>query len=191
MPEVPKKSHLLEYAQLVKSMIDEIFQKVGRIQFSQDSTIQIQDIIEYDQRMIASGLEKFNNSGYVFAANFFKSPPDQKDQLACGAFVLYLNDDSIEHILKGFGLPKIDIDNAEDVLKTFSDHCKNLSEQFNQRLSARGSRSLILSEPFAHRNSIPQGVPFDYNQYEKVEIAFSIKGVRAFAIDLTLPLITR
>lgn len=178
--------YLQEFATLIKDVLEKIFQRIGRLTFSQEATIERKDILEYERKMRISALEKFNTAGYVAAINYYKTQRDKDINKACGAMVVYLVEQGIGKLLEATGIPKFDEDDSELVIDKCCVFCQNVSNGFVRDLATKGYKDVIPSDPFGNRNTIPQGVDFSYDQYDKYDISFTVKDTKVIVIEITM-----
>ena len=181
-----KISYLEELAGIFKGVILKSIGKTGKINLTEEPKLAAKDIIEYDHRLRVSGLEKFNAPAYVSAVSYYKTSKDKEEHNACGAVVLYIEEQFVEILLKALGHGGID-DEQEDLINTkCGEFCVSLAGDFKNEISSQGYGDLICSEPLTGRNSIVEGIDFSYSQYEKYEISFTLKGKRILVAEVTM-----
>ena len=173
-------------AGFLKNVVDRTFQQSGKITFSEEPTIERKDIIEYDHRMRASGLDKFNYPAFVAAVNFYKTQKDEQEHNACGAVVFYIKASMVEQILKAVGIRGFDEDEDESVAGKCAEFCLALTEEFKKELMNAGYANLIMSQPICAKNNIFQGVEFSYDQYDRFELSYSHSKQKVLVLDLTM-----
>ena len=178
-------SQLEEVAGLLKDSIQKIFLKEGVFPFEDQVKIEKRHIIEYERRMRASSVDKFNAPAYTAAANFFRTAADRQSQNAVGVIILSLKEGS-EIIIKRAGIQGFDEDDHAVVSEKSAELCAKIGNGFKGALAAAGFPSLILSEPVHHRNNLSQGVEFPYDQYEEFLISFQLKGQPALVVELSM-----
>ena len=179
-------SYLEELAGVLKEVVQKMTARTGKINFTGDPKIERRDIIEYQRRMRVSGLEKFNKPAYVSGVSYFRTSKDQEEHKSCGALVLYIEEEFMETLLKALGHTTIDEDTEEALAKKCGEFCLTLAEQFKNEISSQGYNGLVSSEPVSFRNSIPLGLDFSYDQYDKYEVSFSIKNFRVLVAEVTM-----
>ena len=181
-----KISYLEELAGTLKEVIQKNLTKTGKITFSEEPKIIKKDIIEYDHRMRVSGLEKFNAPAYVAGISYYRSPKDQEEHNACGAIVLYVEEQYVEILLKALGQTGIDDENEEMLSKKCGEFCSIVGEEFTTAVSGQGYNDLVAAVPISFRNTIQDGIDFSYTQYEKYEISFLIKAKKIMVAEITI-----
>lgn len=158
----------------------------GKVVPSDDPTHKSQNIIEYQGRMSASGMEKFNAPTYVAGVSFFLSEQDREKRRAKGAMVLYLEASNADKFFKGFGHPVADEDEEEEASAACGKICTILAEKMRDELAENGFPTLVLSKSVANKNSLPEGLDFSTDQKQKQEISFYFWKKKAMVVDLTL-----
>lgn len=159
----------------------------GKVVPSDDPTHKTQNIIEYQGRMSASGMDKFNAPTYVAGVSFYLSEQDRDKHRAKGAMVLYLEASNADKFFKGFGHPIADEDDEEEAAVACGKICTMLAEKFKSSLSdSAGAPPLVLSKPACNKNSLPEGVDFSADQKQKQEISFYFWKKKSMVVDITL-----
>jgi len=170
----------------VKNILQQFFQKTGRLTLPQEPALQLKDIVEYDRRMRVNALEKFNGPGYVAAINFYKNQKDKDVNHSCGALIIYINEKSVGKTLEATGFEKFNEDDSEVVIDRCCQLCEKTGAEFVKQLAAKGYQGLVTSEAIGNRNTIPQGVDFSYDQYDKYEVSFPGKDFKILIADITM-----
>ena len=182
-------SHLNTYIEMLRDIINRLIQKNAKIQFSKDPVIEKRDIVEYNKKMRVSVLEKFNAPGYLSAINYYLTPKDKETRNAAGAFILYIIDSNLKKFFEatGMAVAGFDDDDLEQVTSKCNQLCQTISDEFCGELKSKGYKDLIASTPISARNTIPEGVDFSFNQYEKCDVSFYIKNIKSLTLEITLP----
>ena len=176
-------SQLEEVGALLQNSILSIFLKIGISPFDGEVKIEKRHIIEYERRMRASSIGKFNAPAYCAAVNFYRTAAERQARNAAGVIILSLKEGS-EIIIKRAGIRDFDEDDRDVASEKCADLCLKFAQAFKEALSAAAFPALILSEPIHHRNNLPQGVQFPYDQYEEILITFQIKKQPALVMEL-------
>lgn len=158
----------------------------GKVVPSDEPTNRTQNIIEYQGRMSASGMDKFNAPTYVAGVSLYLSEQDREKHKAKGAMVLYLEASNADKFFKGFGQQITDEDDEEEAAAACGQICVMLAEKLKNSLSDSGFPSLVLSKPVCNKNGLPEGVDFSSDQKQKQEISFYFWKKKAMVVDLTL-----
>lgn len=180
---------------LIKTFLD-VAQQVfattsGKIVPSDDPTSKVQNIIEYQGRMSASGMDKFNAPTYVAGVSFYLSEQEMEKHRAKGAMVLYLEASNADKFFKGFGHPIADEDDEEEASAACGKICTMLAEKFRNSLSDTGLSSLVFSKPICGKNSLSEGIDFSVDQKQKQEISFYFWKKKAMVVDLVMTELSR
>ncbi len=178
-------TQLEEAANLLKGSIRKIFEKEGLFPFDGDPKLEKRDIIEYERRMRASSVDKFNAPAYTAAANFYRTAGDRQGRNAAGVVILSLKEGS-EPVIKRAGIRNFDEDDYEVVSEKCGELCEKFAKEFLNALAAAGFPQLIVSEAVHHRNNIPGGVEFSYDQYEEYQLVFHLKALPVMVVDISL-----
>ena len=181
-----KTSYLEDLATKLKALIVKTLTQTGKINLTEDPTIQKKDIIEYDRRMRVSGLEKFNGPGFTGGISFYRSAKEKEERKGAGALAIFVEEEFSENLLKALGHSGLDDESDEGLAAKCAQYCKQLAEQFRQEIATQGYRDLVLSEPLGGRNTIAQGLDFSFDQYDKYEINLTIKGKKVLVAELTM-----
>jgi len=161
-------------------------EEMANTTFTKDPEFAQKDLIEYDGRMRADGMEKFNGPCYVAAISYYLSTKELKKHDACGAFVLYVNEEFAEKVMHALGHKHIEAEDEESVLDGVGELCNLLSGNFKSEISNLGYKDLSMSAPVKHRNTIPEGIEFSYDQYDKYECSFYLWNEKTIVVDITM-----
>lgn len=156
-----------------------------KLSFSQEPVMEVKNIIEYKGRMRISGMEKFNGPTYVSAINFYLNQADQDKNRACGIFVSYLESENAPKILRGMGYD-FDEDDDESIKDCFGEFCNVIAGSFKNEISNLDYLELLMSAPSKYINSVPDGMAFSYDQYEKVEVSFFYWNKKIIVAEVSL-----
>lgn len=164
-------------------VVTEAFKKLLRIDPGSAPVAVERDIIEFDSHMRVFPMEKFNGPVIVTFVNFFLNQKDLDDNAAVGAFVLFVKEELAEKLLKAFDRPLTDGDSEDVLMDNAADFCALLAGNLKNELAASGCADLLMSAPFKYKNSVPEGVPFDYELHHKQEITFSYWNQKSVVIE--------
>ena len=182
----PKKNPDLEgMANSLKEVMEAAITKEGKLIFSSPTTLEDKEILEYQGRMRAMALHKFNNPGYVCAVNCYRSEKDMQAHKASGAIVLYIREMDLEVVMKGLGY-SVDEEEHDMVAEKWGEFGSTIAEDFRKALTAKGFPELVMSKPISVRNAIMKGVEFSFDQYNLYQLNFSIKDMVAIVAELTM-----
>ncbi len=179
-------SRLQKLAEILKRVVLELFARDNRVQFSDEPLLVEKDILEYDSRMRATAIDKFNASAYLAAVNFYRSEQDSKVHQALGVLILNLKETATESILKAVGIKDFEEDEPEVAAPKCGEFCQWLAQEYQKALIAEGYPALHLSQAVFGRNSLASGVEFCYEEYQKIDIEFSLKKNKVMVLELSL-----
>ena len=186
MPSSEKETHQSRIASALLDVVKKIIAQHENLVFSKDPEIVERDIIEYDSRLRISGMEKFNAPCYICLGGIYRSQQDLEAHNAIGAIILYLEEMNAERLFKGLGFHGFHDDNEEEMLDKGAEFLNLIIEQFKPELSNLGYKNIVLSSILKHRNNIPEGVEFHYDEYKMHQLSFYLWKEKIFAIDITL-----
>lgn len=167
----------------IVSVVQDTFRKMLRVELLGQPAILEKDIIEYDSRMRVFPQEKFNGPTYISFVNFFLSEKDLAAANAVGTFVLFVKEDIAEKVLKAFGLSSRDAEEESVLMDKLGEFCFILADALAKRLVELGYAGLIVSPPYQTKNSVPEGVPFDYGLYSKQELSFTVWNQKCIVVE--------
>ncbi len=170
----------------ITRVVQETFKKMLHVDPQGQPAIVQRDIIEYDSRMRVFPLEKFNGPAYVSYVNLYLSEKELQANNAAGAFVLFVKEDIAEKLLKAFGRSLKDGEDEGVLMEHVGKFCHVLVEGLLKELTGLGYTNLFLSTSFQARNSVPEGVPFDYELYVKQEITFTFWNQKCIVVEACL-----
>ncbi len=172
--------------EIVPQIIVRTFERVFSIKPTQDLETQEREIIEYDSKMRLFPMEKFNGPVYVAVANYFLSQQDLEQESPVGTIALFVKEDVVEKLVKGFGHLSRDAENEETVMGDCATLLREISKALKEALMGLNYPELISSDPVKYKNNIPEGVPFNYSLFKKQEFIFSFWGQKSIAIEICL-----
>ncbi|MBF0387585.1 MAG: chemotaxis protein CheX [Candidatus Omnitrophica bacterium] len=167
-------------------VVNDAFSKMLRVKPSAEPVVGEKDIIEFDSRMRVFPMEKFNSPAYVSCVNFYSSQKDLDSGYAVGTFVLIIKEEVAEKLLHAFGRLLKDSDSEEAVMDCVGEFCNILAGNLKNELTAIGYAEVLLSSPLKYKNSVLEGVPFDYELYTKQELAFTFWNQKCVVIEACL-----
>lgn len=145
------------------------------------------DIVEYDGRMRAMGLERLDSPCYVSAVNFYLSKADMdRRNKPKGAMVLYMETETAGKLFKAAEIPFADDEDDASMTTACGQFAQMVADALNSELSAKGYAALVPSKPQNYKNSVMGGVEFSPDQKTKHEITFVYFKHKAIGVDLTL-----
>jgi hypothetical protein len=153
-------------------MVEDTFNKLLHVSPTTGAVASERDIIEFGGRMRLFPMEKFNGPAYVSTVNFYRSQKDMADSFAAGTFALFVKEDAAERLVKAFGRSAKDAEDEASVMGICAELCGILAGNLKNEMASHGYMELIVSAPLRYKNSVPEGVQFDYDLFKKQEIVF-------------------
>jgi len=144
-------------------------------------------IIEYDGRMRADGMEKFDNEPtYVSAVNFYATEGDMEKQKTLGALIVYVEQSYIAKLMKMLQYPPIDDESDDAMRDSCGTLCNIISGRFKSEISKEGYIELEMSHFSNYRNSAFQGVSFCFSEFDVYQMDFEIDKTKRLVIEMTI-----
>lgn len=176
---------------LIKSLIA-LFMERGELKFTNELKIKRHSITEYEGKMRADGMEKFDNEAtYVSAVNFYASEKEMKKKKTLGALIVYVQQEYIAKLLKLLQYPPIDDESEDAMLDSCGTLCNIVSGHFKSAISASGYIELEMSHFMNYRNNAFLGVDFCYQEYDVVEIECEISGEKRLVVEMTMGIVPK
>lgn len=181
-----REAELEKLATALADSVAAIFKERGEVKFSKDPVIHKKNIVEYNGRMRADGMEKFNNPTFVSSINYYATPKDMEKKNALGAIIVYIEQGFVVDMLRMLKYPPADDENMDALRDCCGTLCNIIAGRFKSAISAMGYIELEMSHFSSYRNTAPQGVAFCYKEYDKYETIFFINGVKRLVIEMTM-----
>lgn len=170
---------------LVKS-VEKIFAKSNQIQIQGEPEIIERDIIEYDSRMRAYGMEKFNDACYISVIELYASQEQLESKDAHGAIILYVREDAADRLYRALDYRDFNETNEESMMDTCAEMMTNIAKQFVNDARSKGYSSLFTGTALKYMNKVDEGVRFNYDEKKFFEISFEIFKEKIVCLDITL-----
>lgn len=177
--------------ELIPKIVLRVFERVFSVKPVQDVEIKEREIIEYDSKMRLFPMEKFNGPVYIAVSNLFLSQRDLEQEMSVGTIALFVKEDVIEKLIKGFGHLSRDAENEEIVMGDCATLLREITKEVKESLSSLNYPELMSSDPVKYKNNIPDGVPFNYSLFKKQEFIFSFWGQKSIAIEICLTILPK
>jgi hypothetical protein len=182
-----QNNELDKFADLLEKSVIGLFKERGEIDFSASPVKERKRIIEFDGRMRADGMEKFDNEPtYVSAVNFYGSEKDMEKGKTLGALIIYVEQSYIAKLMKMLRYPPIDDESDDAMRDSCGTLCNIVSGRFKSEISSAGYIELEMSHFMNYRNSAFGGVNFCYNEYDKYQLDFEIDKKKRMVIEMTM-----
>ncbi len=182
---------LEQCAQSLAKSVEQLFFERNSIKFSQPPTIEKKIIIEYNGKMRAEGMEKFNDPTFISAINYYLTPSDMQKGKAIGAVITYIEQTYVTTLLKMLKYPLADDEDLDALADCCGTLCNIIAGAFKTELSKAGYRELEMSHFKSYRNTIVSGVDFCYSEREKYEITFFIKDQKRLMIEMSMGILPK
>ena len=183
---------LEKFIDLLISGVNALFQERGELVFSKPAEKQKRKIVEYNGRMRADGMEKFNQEPtYVAAINYYASAVDMQKKKALGVVIVYVEQTYIPKLMKLLQYPPIDDESDTAMQDSGGTLCNIIAGRIKSEISKAGYIELEMSHFVTYRNSAFAGVDFCFAEYDLYEVNFFIEGVKRMAIEFSLGTVPR
>lgn len=166
--------------------VQDTFEKMCHINFSQQPSFIEKTIIEYQSKMRLFGLEKFNGPCYIGIINLYLDKHFYDKKNSCGVIALFVQEDIAPDLVKSMGNRGLDADDPEIILDTVGEFCNVVVGQFKNELRSFGYKDLTISAPMKYHNDVPEGVDFPYAETKYYEISFFVKKEKVFVVNVTI-----
>lgn len=169
----------------VQEVVCDAFSRVCRAQPGEEPVVFERDIIESDGRMRLAPMQRFNTTAYASVVNFFLNAQDQKKNYPVGTLAFFVREDMVERFLKAQKV--VFKDDDEGMIKEkVGDFAEVLAGELRNRLASQGYAEVLLSAPENHKNTIPDGIPFNYDLYKKTEILFQFWKQKCVVVEICM-----
>lgn len=157
------------------------------VSFSKPPVKTKKKIIDYEGKMRADGMEKYNNEPtYVSAVNFYLNAADMEKKKTLGTVIVYVQQSYIAIMLKLLKYPPID-DESE---KAMLDSCGTLSNiiagRYKSEISSAGLIELEMSHFMTYRNTAVVGIDFCRSEFSLYELVFEIDGKKRLVLETSM-----
>ena len=178
-------------ALMLAEVVRRILKQKADTELSRKPILELKPISHFMRRMRISSYEKFNETTYISAVNFFKTEEDMEEHNAVGAIVIYIGEDYIVRLFQDLGYPVFDEDDQESLEDACGTFCNLIAGNFKSGLAQLGYKDLFMSPFSSYRNEIINGVECDPDQLQKYEIHFEIKDKKRIVADLTMGILPK
>jgi hypothetical protein len=157
------------------------------VQFSKPPTKTKEKIFDYEGKMRADGMEKFNNEPtYVSAVNYYATPADMGKKKALGALIVYVAQDYIATLMKHLKYPPVDDENENAMLDSCGTLGNIIAGHFKSEIASAGHIELEMSHFVTYRNAAVVGIDFCRNEFSMYRLEFEIDGKKRLVLEMTL-----
>ena len=164
----------------------QMLEKLTGISPSEEPKVEESEIAEYDDRMRASGVEKFNSTTYISVVNFYLNQTDMERRKTKGAMVLYFENENMSKFLKAFGIKFPEDEDSQSMMDAGGEVAVAVADAFKAELARKGFADLVASKPSNYRNNVIEGVEFSIDQKTKQTVSYFYFRTKVIAADLTM-----
>jgi len=187
-----KNKELDKIAELLVKGITALFRERGELEFSSPPKQEKKTIIEYEGKMRADGMEKFNNEPtYVSAVNYYTNEADMQKGKALGALVIYVEQAYLPKLMKLLQYPPVDDENEDAMLDSCGTLSNIIAGRFKSEMSSAGYIELEMSHFQTYRNSAFAGVAFCRNEFDMYEVTFDIAGKKRLVMEISMGVVPK
>lgn len=185
-----KNKDLEKFANLLIKGMDGLFMERGEIKFTKPPEKVLGAIIEYNGKMQADGMEKYNNeAAYVSTVNYYLNAADMAKQKAVGALIVYVEQTYMPKLMKLLKYPPVDDESENALLDSCGTLCNILAGRFKSEIAAAGYVELEMSHFSTFRNRAVPGVDFCFSEYDFYTINFFIENEKHLVIDMSMGIV--
>lgn len=182
-----ENKELGQFAEILQRSIVALFKERGDITFSEKPRLEKKQIIEYEGKIRANGIERFDGEvTYVSAVNFFANAADLKKKKTLGALIVYVQGEFLPKLIKMLQYPPIDDENEQAMLDSIGTLCNIASGRFKSEIKDSGYVDLEMSHFINYRNNAVVGIDFCRSEYYFYEVDCFIDGKRQICFDMTM-----
>ena len=188
-----QNSELERFADLLIKGTRELFAERGEgLSFTEEPKKERRQIMEWNGKMRADGMDKFDNeSTYVSAVNFYANQADMSKNKTLGALVVYIQQEYLPKLMRTLKYPPIDDESEQAMLDSCGTLCNIIGGRFKSEISKNGYIELEWSHFYNYRNSAFDGVHFCFAEYTLYEVAFKIENAKRMVIEMTMGVVPK
>lgn len=181
-----QNSELDIFADLLERGTTELFRE-REVAFSAPPKKDRRKIVEYEGRMRADGMEKFDNEAtYVSAVNFYASEKDMEKKKTLGALIVYVEQAYIAKMMRLLQYPPIDDESDDAMQDSCGTLCNIISGRFKSEISSAGYIELEMSHFMNYKNNAFNGVQFCFSEFDMYQMDFFIENAKRLVIEMTM-----
>ena len=151
---------LEDFGKALAKSVEQLFLERNNIKFSQEPKLERKGIIEYNGKMRAEGMEKFNDPTFISAINYYLNTANMEKNKAVGAVITYIEQGYVTTLLKLLKYPMADYEDLDALADCCGTLCNILAGAFKTAISKMGYLELEMSAFASHRNKAISGVDF-------------------------------
>ncbi len=182
-----QNSELDKFTELLEKGLTDLFMERGELNFTSPPTRERRKIIEYNGKMRADGMEKFQNEPtYVSAINYYANQKDMGKNKTLGALIVYVEQTFMPKLMRLLQYPPVDDESETALLDSCGTLCNLIAGRFKTEISKAGYIELEMSHFKTYRNNAFVGVDFCFNEYDMYEVKCEIEGKKRVVLEMTM-----
>lgn len=187
-----KNPDLNKIAEILAASVEALFKERGEIVFSEKSKLELKQIIEYDGKIRANGIERYEGEvTYVSAVNFYANAAGLEKRKTLGALIIYVEKEYLPKLMKLLQYPPVDDEIEQAMLDSIGTLCNIVSGRFKSEIKNAGYVDLEMSHFINYRNNAVVGIDFCSKEFDYYEMDCYIDGVRRVSFDMTMGIIPK
>lgn len=187
-----KNPELEQFADILIKGTEGLFLERGEVKFSKPPVKERVNIVEYQGKMRADGMEKFNNEPtYVSAVNYYLNAQDMTKRKAIGVLIIYVEQKYMPRIMKLLQYPQVDDENENALLDSCGTLANILAGRFKSEIVKAGYPELEMSAFATFRNSAVPGVDFCFSEYDAYTVNYIIENEKRMVMEMSMGTLPR
>ncbi len=187
-----KNKDLEKFADILIKGTAGLFMERGEIQFTKPPEKTAVQIVEYQGKMRADGMEKFNNQPtYVSSLNYYLNAAEMAKKKTLGALIIYVQQPYMPRLMKLLQYPQIDDEDENAMLDSCGTLCNILGGRFKSEILSAGYVDLEMSHFITSRNSAVPGVDFCQSEFDAYAVAFNIENEKRLVLEMSMGVVPR
>lgn len=183
---MPENTQNSEVADNLKRLVEDTLTNKCNAGLTEETAVDEREIVEYDGRMRVGSLEKFNGPCYTVGFNLFTSEDNEKRGVPAGTLIYFVDEDSVERLLKSLEFRGFDEEDQGFVIEHLGQFFKSVSEDYAERVGGMGYGRLMVSEPTASKNNLPDGMSIPYDSTHYHELSFHFWKKKSMVVDVVM-----
>ena len=166
--------------------VQEAFRTMAYLEFEDQPEFEKKEIIEYNSRMRAFGLDKFDGPCYVSAVYFYLNEKDHAAKRANGALAIFIEESVVQKLIHALGHRGVDEEDKTIALDTCGKFAAQVAAQFRTELRNFGYIDIVAAAPKTYVNDVPEGLDFNFDEVKYYELSFYLKKEKALVVNITM-----
>lgn len=187
-----KNPDLEKFAEILSRSVVALFNERGEVSFSEKPKLECKQIIEYEGKIRANGIERFDGEvTYVSAVNFYANAAALQKKKTLGALIIYIPKEYLPKIMKLLQYPKVDDEIEQALLDSIGTLCNIVAGRLKSEIKAAGYVDLEISHFINYRNNAVLGIDFCSSEFDCYAMECFINGTRQISFDLTMGVVPK